>query len=372
MMQWYEGEILSYTDPLPGEDPVIRLAVRELSQNIEIDNVQMLLKSGHQEKPAKGSLIAFYRDSAATAKYGFLIRDALPLHSPIAIDTADLAIQDSELVFNEGEIALSALGSDDGFNINEGGQLWLRNTGDAILVSGSYQQRIMASDSSSSIDIEGTNIDIYTQGNLISSHFLNIATESLVGTTSMALGLRNPTTGIYITRLKCDSLGAFTFGAEDPLLGTLLSGISYNLVPGIPSPLIVPEIKLMSVPLLSQITVNPLGTTINGATITLGGAATLSSSIPAPAIKVSVISALTSVTGVVSVTGATSITGPTSITGATSITGFTSITGAAAVTGNLNVNGIYSVANLPGATGVFTTLDLKTVTVVGGIITAIV
>lgn len=341
MLSWHEGEIIAYEDPLNGDEPVIRCTVRELTQNIEISGVQMPLRSGQQDKPKLGSIIAFYRDTAATAKFGFLLSDPKPIGSPIAIETAMKAAQDGEKVFVEGEVALSALGDDDGFNATEGGQLWLRNTGDAILASGSYQQRIMASDSSDSVDIQGSNIDIYAQGNLISTHFFNIDTQSFSGITSLALGLRNPVTGVYITRLKCDSFGAFTLGAEDPALGSLISGISYNLVPSLPlGPFIVPEVKLMSVPLLSQLTVNPLGTSINGPTINLAGPAALVGA-SAPATLVNILSALTQITGLVDIVGATAITGATFIQGNTAITGAVEITGATTITGNTAVIGAF-------------------------------
>lgn len=342
MLYWYEGEILSYEDPLSGEDSVIRCSVRELTQNVEVTGVQMPLRVSHQDKPKEGSVIAFYRDSAATAKFGFLLSDPRPIRSPIAIETAEKAAQDGEKVFNEGEVALSALGDDDGFQITEGGQLWLRNSGDAILASGSYQQRIMASDSSDSIDIQGTNIDIYNQGNLITHHFFNIDSEAFTGISSLSLGLRNPITAAYITRLKCDSFGAFTIGAEDPALGTLLSGISYNLVPSLPlGPFVIPEIKLTAVPLLSQIIVNPVGTTINGGVITIAGGAALNA-IPTPAAGVTVLSALTEIgPGPVTATGNFNVLGVTALNGATTITGNTTVVGAFETTVNtMNLIGV--------------------------------
>lgn len=348
MLHWFEGEIISYDDPIGG-DPVHRATVRELTQGVEIRNVQMPLVSSQQNLPKIGSRIAFYRDTAATAKFGILLSDPRPISSPISIETADKAVQDGEPVFNQGEIALSALGDDDGFSSTEGGILWLRNTGDASLISGSYQQKIIASDSTDSVDIQGTNIDIHVDGNVIASHFINMDSQAFTGITSLSLGLRNPTTGVYVTRLKCDQLGAFTLGAEDPVLGTLLSGISYNLIPSLPlGPFIVPEIKLMSIPLLSQVTTNPLGTSINGPTITLAGPAALVG-VAAPAVLVNILSAATQITSLVNIVGATAITGTTfidgvtTINGATAITGATSINGATAITGATSIVGLLSI-----------------------------
>jgi hypothetical protein len=352
-MHWYEGEITAYDDEIGG-DSVHRATVRELTQGVEIRNVQMPLRSSQQDLPRVGSRIVFYRDTAATAKYAFLLSDPRPIGSPISIETAVKAAQDGEPVFNQGEVAMSALGDDDGFNSSEGGQLWLRNTGDAILASGSYQQRVMASDSTDSIDIQGTNINIYTQGNLIATHAINIDTQAFTGISTLGLGLMNPVTGVYVTRLQCDTFGAWTLGAEDPLLGSLVSGISYNLIPSLPlGPFIVPEIKLMSVPLLSQVTVNPLGTSINGATINIAGAAAITG-VAAPAGVVNITSAVTQITGAVDILGAVGITGQTSIEGATSIVGATSITGLTTIAGLLSIGTLALptvITPAPGALG---------------------
>lgn len=326
MITWYEGEILDYDEPDDKDDPVLRITVRELTQNIEITNVQMHLKDNFQERPLKktptssGSTIAFYRDSAATAKYGFLLRDPVPISSPIAIETAILAAQSSDLLFEEGEVAFKARGEDALLTPTPGANLWLRNSGDGLLSSGSYSQRVAVSDSTDSVDIEGTNVDIYSHGNILTTHAIHIDCDSF-GVTSLSLGIKNPTTGVFASRLHSDMFGGFTIGLADPVLDTLLSGLSYTVVPSLPGPVSVPECKLTSVLLASQLTVNPLGTSINGPTITLAGTAAIGE-VAAPAVAVNVLAAtvnltspLTTVEGTLTVVGTHVVAGDTVLVG---------------------------------------------------------
>jgi hypothetical protein len=340
MITWYEGEIVSYLPQVETGLGILRAVVRELTQGIEIQGVQMPVINGMQIYPApanpatgtRGTRIAFYRDSAATAKFGFILSDPVPLHSPIVFDTATLALeQPNALPFDYGEVALAAAGIDNAAGTNEGGQLWLRNTGDAALLSGSFMQRIVASDSSSSIDIEGTNVDIYGHGNLIATHFYAI--DDVLGVTSLSLGMRNPITGIGYTTLECHFDGSFTIGDS---LG--LSGIEYNLVPSLPFVTLVPQISLTSVPLVSELIVNPKGLTVFGPTIDLTG--------------------ITSIDGATTITGATVITGATAITGVTTITPELNVTGSVAIAGSLAVFGSI-VAAATGTSNALTIIDLE-------------
>jgi hypothetical protein len=348
MIQWYEGEIIAYTTPIFGQQP--RATVQELSQGIEIQNVQMPVVNGQQIRPpsqadtgGRGTRIAFYRDSAATAKFGFIISDPLPLHTPIVIDTASLEASQNAPCFAPGEVAFAAQGVSTDTQINDGGMLWLRNSGDAALISGSFTQRIYASDSSNSIDIEGTNVDIYSHGNLIATHFFGIKDD--FGVTSLSLGMRNPISGVGYTTLECAADGAFSIGDS---LG--LSGIEYNLVASLPFVTNVPQITLTSIPLISYLVVNTEGTLIFGPKIGLAGT--------------------TEITGDTTIIGKVDITGDTSIVGATSIEGDTSIIGDTTVEGLFGVIGLgISVNDIPGVSGTF--ILPTSITVVGGIVTAV-
>lgn len=60
------------------------------------------------------------------------------------------------------------------------------------------------------------------------------------------------------------------------------------------------------------------------------------------------------------------------VTGVTNITASATIAAANLVATSFVNSPLYEVGSVPGATGSFTTVDLKTVTVVGGIITSIV
>jgi len=354
MIQWYEGIITAYNTPGLEANPVSRATVQELTQGVLVTNVQMPVSSNKETLPPIGSKVAFYRDSAATAKFGFLLSDPLPIFSPISIETASLSLTQPTPVFQNGEITLSALGTNTSTSITPGGRLWLRNQGDAILYSGSQSQRIEASDATDSIDIEGTNVDIYTHGNAVEQHYIHI--DDTLGVTSISLGQRNPTTGIPITRLECAFDGSFTLGAADPLLGILLSGISYNLVAAVPSPLIVPQIQLTALIDVSTLTINPLSTSINSPIINLFGPA--AAGISAPADSVVINSATTEILGSVSIVGQTGIVGLTSIKGATSIVGNTSIIG------------ILSINELPGLT-TSVTVSGVTLSFVSGILVAV-
>lgn len=325
MITWYEGEVLDYTDPAEGDTPVIRMTLRELTQNMTITDVQMHIKDNLQEKPKKrsatasGSIVAFYRDSAATAKFGFLLSDPRPIGSPIAIETAIQAAIENSLYFEEGEVALKATGSSDIVDATPGANLWLRNSGNGLLCSGTYKQRVVVSDESESVDIEGTNVDIYTHGNLLTTHGIHIDSDAL-GITSLSLGLKNTTTGVFLSRLKCDFSGAFSIGAPDPLTDSLVSGFSFTTVPSLPGTVSVPECKLTAAPLLSQLIVNPLGTTINGPTITLAGAAAVGAA-PAPAAAVNILATTTNVTGAVTVEGISTVVGSSIVAGDVNIVG---------------------------------------------------
>jgi len=329
MIQWYEGEILSIEQGIFGQMP--RATVLELTQGIEIRDVQLPLTSTFQQRlpsqtdtGGRGTRIAFYRDSAATAKFGFVISDGLPVHTPIIMDTAALEASQNAPCFAPGEIAISAQGIQTDTTTNEGGMVWLRNTGDAALISGSFTQRIYASDSSNSIDIEGTNVDIYSHGNLIATHFFGIKDE--LGVTSLSLGMRNPITGIGYTTLNCNADGSFDIGDS---LG--LSGITYNLVPDLPFVSEVPQISLTAVPLESFLVVNLVGTQIVGADIGLTG--------------------VVAIDGDTSITGAVDITGDVSVTGDTDIEGLVSIKGDVAIDGDIGLVGILSINETPGFTG---------------------
>jgi hypothetical protein len=331
MIQWYEGEIVSYNPPGFGANPVLRASVQELSQGVQIENVQMPLINGQQVRPpsqadtgGRGTRIAFYRDSAATAKFGFIISDPTPLHTPIQYDTAALESSQNSPVFSPGEVAFAAQGVNTDTTINDGGLLWLRNSGDACLISGTFNQRVYCSDSSNSIDIEGTQIDIYTHGNAIATHFFAI--QDNLGITSLSLGMRNPLTGIGYTTLNCNSDGSFDIGDS---LG--LSGFTYNLVADLPFVTEVPQISLTSVPLLSELIINPLGLTVFGPKIALSGIMTID--------------------GATTITGDTSITGDVSIIGDTDIEGLVSVKGDVAITGDIGLVGILSINEVPGFTG---------------------
>lgn len=291
MIHWREGEILDVVDPSPGEEQVYRFSVRELTSGVQIDDVQMHIKDSIMELPGKGSIIAFYQDSAATAKYGFLLSDPRPTGSPIAVETAIKAAQSGEPIFQQGEIAFGALGDRDLFLPAKGARLWLRNTGDGVLFSGSYQQRVVVSDSSDSVDIEGTNVDIYTHGNFLATHAIHIDTNTS-GVTSMTLGLKNPTSGVFLSHLNSDSLGGWSIGIPEPTgyINDVLSGFTYdpfNLLPPGPICKMTASAEPLAGTAGSQISVHTLGTSINGATISLNGPKGLSVTIPATLIKTS-------------------------------------------------------------------------------------
>lgn len=293
MLNWLEGEVLEVIEPLPGEEQVYRFSVRELSKGFQIDDVQMHIKDSFMELPQEGSIIAFYQDSAATSKFGFLLSDPRPTASPIAIETAVKAAKDGELVFQKGEIAFGALGNKDNlFFPVKGARLWLRNTGDGVLFSGSYQQRVVVSDSSDSVDIEGTNVDIYTHGNFLTTHAIHIDSNTL-GVTSMTLGLKNPTTGLFLSHLNSDTLGGWSLGIPEPtgIINDVLSGFTYNplnLLPPGPICKITASAEPLAGTATSQISVHTLGTTINGVTISIDGPkALLGASIPATLLKTS-------------------------------------------------------------------------------------
>jgi len=324
MIKWYEGEIVSYNPSGFQTTPVVRGTVRELTQGVEIQNVQFPLLSANQIRPAVGTKIAFYRDSAATAKFGFIISDPLPIFSPIYYDTAALESEQGATVFDYGEVAMAAAGINTATSFNPGGKMWLRNTGDAMFISGSGVQRINASDSSNSIDIQGTNVDIYGTGNLLLTNFFNI--KNTLGITTLSLGLRNPITGIGYTTLEWNDDGSFDMGDS---LG--LSGISYNLIASLPLVSEVPQISLTSVPLVSELIVNPLGLTVFGPKISLSGIMTID--------------------GATTITGDTDITGDVSITGDTDIEGLVSIKGDVAIDGDIGLVGLLSINEVPGFTG---------------------
>lgn len=314
MIRWYEGEILSYDEPTDKDDPVLRITVRELTQNISISDVQMHIKDTFQERPPVGSTIAFYRDTAATAKYGFLLRDPRPIASPIANETAVLGALSGTLLFESGEVALKARGTESFPIDTPGANLWLRNSGDGFLISGSFTQRVSVSDSTDSVDIEGTNVDIYSHGNLLATHAIHIDCDTL-GITSMSIGLKNPTTGIFASRIKSDIFGAFSIGLADPVTDSLLSGFSYSPVPILPSTILVPECKMVSIPLTSEVKTNPAGTSVTGPIINLISTDTNVSA----AAAVNVTSPLTTVEGAVVMNGISTVTGSFIVAGDTTL-----------------------------------------------------
>lgn len=359
-IQWYDGTVESIQEPLPDDKMwsctvIVRRPVAH--QGTKVTGVQLPLVTGIQQRVQKGSKVTFYRDSSASAYFGQLSSDPPPISSPITHETAALALEDGEIVFDAGEIALAAGGSEAsevsslGMIPKLGGYIWLKNTGDAFISSGNGLQKMDCSESSDAVNITGNNINIQANGNLAFTHAFNIDSD-LVGLTSSSWGLMNPSTGIFANRININTAGAITIGLPDPVLDSLLSGFSYNLTPGIPGPLIVPECKIKSVDLLSEITVNPLGTSINGGLISISGAVPLTGTVATPAAKVSITSALTTITGLVDILGATGITGDVSIDGVTTIVGATTITGLTTIAGVLSLGSLAVPAVITPAPGI--------------------
>lgn len=200
----------------------------------------------------------------------------------------------STVFFEPGELALRAVGTDATEFPQPGALLWLKNSGDAFLYSGSLTQYISVSDSTESIDINGSSINLESNTNIAAIQAFNITTNSL-GLSSSRWGLKNPLTGVFANSISISTVGTINIGLQDPLLGTLLSGISFSTIPS------------LSAPLVPNVSVIGLSINMTAAQISLTG--------------------LTSFTGNVNIAGATTINGATSITGATSVTGSTSITG---------------------------------------------
>jgi hypothetical protein len=347
MIQWFEGYIadLSAADADPTKDNMRMATVQTWPEGYEF-KIQLDQVSGYQTKPSLGDKITFYTDSSSNAKFGFKLADSLPHSSPIWLSSD---FQSGEIgIQSRGTIQGGALIGDAGIgDISDGAWIWLRNNGDGHFCSGSGLNVVEVNDSSKSINIVGQNVDIYARGNAIVTHAFNIDSSSL-GVTTLNLGVRNPFTGLWVTRLTCETDGAWGLGAFDPLLGSQLGGFAYNLVPKLPlGPLLPNTCKITSIPFLSQITIDPLGTSINGPTIMIAGTATpIPGALPLPALSITmisgnvgIISTATEILGTFHVIGATTITGTTTITGATAITGVTAITGATKVTGILSVTG---------------------------------
>ena len=269
-LAWYEGQVTAIREPDLGSQ-TRSCTAWVVSEGYTISNIQLPLVVSNQTKVGIGDKIVFYRDSSASARYAFSISDPTPIgqlngtvSQPISIETAGLALQTGEDNFESGEWAASARGSSAAALPTSGAFIWLKNNGDGFLCSGSYNNKIEVSDSTGSTDITGTTLDIYAQGNLIYTQAINFA-QDLLGNITLNMGQRNPTTGVFLSSLSCGFDGSWVM--SDLLT---LSGIFYNPVPSLPlGPFDTPQIQLTSIPLESTLTINPLGTTILGPSISL-------------------------------------------------------------------------------------------------------
>ena len=291
-------------------------------QGYEVRGIQVHLKKNFQERMIPGSRILFYRDTSANFKFAMLLTDPPTdlISPPIWVDSIEDESDSGRPTFEDGDVAFSARGRLDAFIPTLGSTLWLKNNGDAFLSSGSQSQKISVNDSTDSVDIQGSDIDISTIGNTVTTHSLTFST-SLAGLTSSTWGLKNPVTGIFTSGINISNVGSINIGVFDPVLGTSISGLGYSF-------------------LTQSLTLTSVTTTITSANINL--------------------------TGLLSALGNTSITGSFGVTGNSSLTG------------NLSVSGIVTLPAIPstlfvgvtpGFTGTVTTPT--SITVINGIVTAV-
>ncbi len=354
MLEWIQGRVIEVQQPKK-DDPfeATTLDVLDEEQGYLIRGVQTPVTVADQSVPTPGSTVLIYRDSTASYKYVLTVNDPRPVTSPIKDATAKDIIDTGEITFEPGERAFQAAGTDKTFIPTPGGTLWLKNSGDALLSSGSKGQCISANDSTESIDIEGSNIEILATGNEIATHSFELNT-SVTGFTSSTWGVKNPLTGIFTSGIDIPSTGSINIGTFDPVLGVLISGFGFNNLTKFTSVLSVRH-------------------SITAANIALTGITSITGTTS--------ITGATSVTGIFSVTGATTLTGVLSASGLASFTGGADIQGGLAVQGATSLAGVLSVVGatsflgpifvgiVPGITGVATAA--QTVTFVNGIATLI-
>ena len=352
-LHWYEG-VVTYVNDIDPSTGTRTATITVAKEGRTIENVQLDQNSNFQTTVTAGDKVCFYADSDATAKFGFKSADGLPHNTPIWLE---FLLGGKKQGFQPGELVLSARGTAQGVQLigdagfsdkSKGSFVWLRNNGDGQLVSGDRLQRISVQNSSKSIDIQGTNIDIYAKGNLLTTHAINID-SSLTGFTTLNIGCRNPGSGMWLTRLTCDFDGAWSLGAFDPLLGIQLGGFAYNLLPKLPlGPFLPNTCKITSIPYASQVVVDPLGTAINGQKILIAGLASpIPNTLAAPAINIMMLAAtvaigapLTEIVGIVSITGNTAIEGAFEVAGASILGGATNIIGNTLIEGNTSITGL--------------------------------
>ena len=363
MIQFFEGYVSRINRPQKGaSDNSTSLSV-QTTMGFEVQEVQLPITVSRQEQYKIGSKILFYCDSASIAKFVCLLSDPTPVSSPIDRDTAEDEIETGEQTFLPGEVAIQAAGNDDDFPPTEGGLFWAKNCGDVSLYSGTMANQISVNDSSDSVDIFGNTLTIQGTGLLTGTHAFVIR-PNLLGATTSTWGYKDPVLDTFISRIEIGDVssgGAISLGITDPLNLVLLSGISYNPIPGITTPL-APQITLRAMIAASELTINPLGTKIVGPTFI--GMLEAAFAVVAPVINFS---------GAFTVEGLSTFVGNTLTVGATEITGNLFVGGAAEFLGIVSLPiapGTLLVGTLPGVTGSFASLS-GPVMVTNGIITSI-
>lgn len=336
MLEWIQGTVFKVNDP-KSDDPfeLHTLDVIDDEQGYLISRVQIPVINAIQDLPAEGSTVLIYRDSSAVYKMAVKVTDPRPISSPIKDQTAKDIIATGERTFLPGEVAFAALGDDSTFLPTQGSTLWLKNSGDAALTSGSYGQCISVNDSTESVDIEGTNVGLQATGNDIATHTLVLETNEL-GFTSSTWGLANPLTGIFTSGINISSVGSIAIGVFDPVLGISISGFEFNN-------------------LLQSTRVTSVSHSVTAARINM-------------AAGVFDVEA-----GSIGFLGFTSVKGAFGVTGTTDLVGNVDIVGISTFVGNMILpavaNGIITVGGVPGFTG--TVATPTSITVVNGIVIAV-
>jgi hypothetical protein len=265
-----------------------------------------------------------------------------------------------EPTFFPGEVAVAALGNHDDFPPTEGGLFWAKNCGDCSMYSGTMANQISVCDSSDSVEIFGNTVTIQGTGLLTGTHAFVIRPD-LLGATTSTWGYKDPVLDTFVSRIEIGDVstgGAISLGIADPTDLLLLSGISYNPIPGLTTPL-APQITLRARLGASELSVNPLGTKIVGPTLI--GLIENALSISAPIINL---------TGTFTTEGLSTFIGNVAIKGATEIGGNLLVGGLAEFVGAVYLPRIF-VGKTPGVSGTFTASGGITVVVTNGIITSI-
>jgi len=347
-------------DPLVGTVQVF-LEEPQITVNATIGNLY-----GLQLVPQKSSKVLVYRTYNDQARIIHVLEDLQP--HPI------WSFNDSNTTyFQAGEVGIQAIGDVNSSVPQDGGSVWCQNSGDVTIYSGSLTQSIAVSDTLQEVNIAGTTVSMATNTSAVATQALTITTDA-TGLSSSQWGIQNPTTGVFLNSISISSLGTINLGISDPILGTLISGLSYTSVPSISQPLagltlIGPgsiSLTALEIDLTGLLSIKG-NTTILGA-LTVTGVTSITGNLGV--VGALSISGPVTFGGALSLSGSLNVLGSATIEGGLSVTGATELVGDTEVLGGLDVTGIYSVAGIPGLTGTFS-LGTGTITVLGGLVIAV-